>query len=323
MKYHGVTNYLENKSNIQTKKLNIEYFKYNIFSKEALDIIKKWHDKYLNFFINNDCIFNLSAGLDSRVLLSFLIKVDKEFLIDNYHRTTTNFKVDDKYDIEFPVKISKLLNCKLGFDHNFAKGIARQNNDGIKVYGKINESTFSGYLKGFQLYQGSFINKSNFISLEAIKIGNDAGVVVNLEYVITKQLFQWVSFLKDCINVNFFDYGRNTDWYCELERNNFYGPFLEVDTKSALEIKYSNFEGIGSNSAPVKIFKNILHSSFLEDVCGCSLQNIYSSTFYKGIKGTSNDIIIAEIDSSNIYEELNRGTIIFKLEDSTLYGPIS
>ena len=191
------------------------------------------------------------------------------------------------------------------------------------VYGKINESTFSGYLKGFQLYQGSFINKSNFISLEAIKIGNDAGVVVNLEYVITKQLFQWVSFLKDCINVNFFDYGRNTDWYCELERNNFYGPFLEVDTKSALEIKYSNFEGIGSNSKPVKIFKNILHSSFLEDICGCSLQNIYSSTFYKGIKGTSNDIIIAEIDSSNIYEELNRGTIIFKLEDSTLYGPIT
>lgn len=101
MKYHGVTNYLENKSNIQTKKLNIEYFKYNIFSKEALNIIKKWHNKYLNFFINNDCIFNLSAGLDSRVLLSFLIKTDKEFLIDNYHRTTTNFKVDDKYDIEF------------------------------------------------------------------------------------------------------------------------------------------------------------------------------------------------------------------------------
>ena len=101
MKYHGVTNYLENKSNIQTKKLNIEYFKYNIFSKETLNVIQKWYNKYLNFFINNDCIFNLSAGLDSRVLLSFLIKTDKEFLIDNYHRTTTNFKVDDKYDIEF------------------------------------------------------------------------------------------------------------------------------------------------------------------------------------------------------------------------------
>ena len=43
MKYHGTTNYLENKSNIQTKKLNIECFKYNIFSKEALNIIKKWH----------------------------------------------------------------------------------------------------------------------------------------------------------------------------------------------------------------------------------------------------------------------------------------
>lgn len=101
MKYHGVTNYLENKSNIQTKKLNIEYFKHNIFSKEALNIIQKWYNKYLNFFINNDCIFNLSAGLDSRVLFSFLIKTDKEFLIDNYHRTTTNLKVDDKYDIEF------------------------------------------------------------------------------------------------------------------------------------------------------------------------------------------------------------------------------
>ena len=34
-------------------------------------------------------------------MLSFLIKTDKEFLINNYHRTTTNFKVDDKYDIEF------------------------------------------------------------------------------------------------------------------------------------------------------------------------------------------------------------------------------
>jgi len=101
MKYHGVTDYLENKSNIPTNKLNIEYFKYNIFSKEALNIIQKWYNKYLNFFINNDCVFNLSAGLDSRVLLSFLIKADKEFLIDNYHRTTTNFKVDDKYDIEF------------------------------------------------------------------------------------------------------------------------------------------------------------------------------------------------------------------------------
>lgn len=101
MKYHGVADYLQNKSNIQNNKLDIEYFKYNIFSKEALDIIKKWHDKYLNFFINNNCIFNLSAGLDSRVLLSFLIKTNKNFFINNYHRTTTNLKVDDNYDIDF------------------------------------------------------------------------------------------------------------------------------------------------------------------------------------------------------------------------------
>jgi len=33
--YHGVTNYLENKNNIQTNELNI-------FSNEAGEIIKKW-----------------------------------------------------------------------------------------------------------------------------------------------------------------------------------------------------------------------------------------------------------------------------------------
>lgn len=113
MKYHGVTDYLETKRDIETNKLNIDYFKHSIYSKEALDIIKKWHDKYLNFFINNDCIFNLSAGLDSRVLLSFLIKIDKEFLIDNYHRTTVNFKVDDRYDIEFiDIMCNKYHNLK-------------------------------------------------------------------------------------------------------------------------------------------------------------------------------------------------------------------
>lgn len=56
--YNGVTDYLETKRDIETNKLNVEYFKHSIYSKEALDIIKKWHDKYLNFFINNDCISN-------------------------------------------------------------------------------------------------------------------------------------------------------------------------------------------------------------------------------------------------------------------------
>ena len=44
------------------------------------------------------------------------------------------------YDITFPVKISRLLNAKLGFNHNFAKGTARQTNKGIVIDGIITES---------------------------------------------------------------------------------------------------------------------------------------------------------------------------------------
>ena len=39
----------------------------------------------------------------------------------------------DSYDITFPVKISRLINSKYGFDHNFAKGTARQTNKGIVI----------------------------------------------------------------------------------------------------------------------------------------------------------------------------------------------
>ena len=45
---------------------------------------------------------------------------------------------EDNYHLEFPVKISRLINFKEGFDHNFAKGIARQDNHGIVVDGVIN-----------------------------------------------------------------------------------------------------------------------------------------------------------------------------------------
>ena len=38
-----------------------------------------------------------------------------------------------EYRIEFPVKISRFLNSKLGFDHNFAKGKAVQTEKGILI----------------------------------------------------------------------------------------------------------------------------------------------------------------------------------------------
>lgn len=47
---------------------------------------------------------------------------------------------NNTYDITFPVKISRLLNSKLGFNHNFAKGTARQTNKGIVIDGIINEN---------------------------------------------------------------------------------------------------------------------------------------------------------------------------------------
>lgn len=40
----------------------------------------------------------------------------------------------------FPVKISKLINSKYGFDHNFAKGYATLNNHGVFIKAKVNET---------------------------------------------------------------------------------------------------------------------------------------------------------------------------------------
>ena len=82
---------------------------------------------------------------------------------------------NNKYDIEFPVKISKLLNCKLGFDHNFAKGIARQNNDGIKVYGKINETNENFYFEYNQK-----LNSTIHVTYD-VKGCQDSGVEVHDE----------------------------------------------------------------------------------------------------------------------------------------------
>ena len=46
---------------------------------------------------------------------------------------------EETLNMTFPVKISKYLNPKLGFDHNYALGTATVNNNGITIDAKVNE----------------------------------------------------------------------------------------------------------------------------------------------------------------------------------------
>lgn len=54
---------------------------------------------------------------------------------------------NDNYNITFPVKISRFLNSKLGFDHNFAKGEAIQTNKGIIIKGFTNKDNEPFYFE--------------------------------------------------------------------------------------------------------------------------------------------------------------------------------
>ena len=47
---------------------------------------------------------------------------------------------DGTYDITFPVKISKFINDKIGFNHQYAKGVAKQNEFGIFIDAIVNET---------------------------------------------------------------------------------------------------------------------------------------------------------------------------------------
>lgn len=74
--------------------------------------------------------------------LSILKNVNGETIFDSisdwykWQRVSVNESINSgSYDITFPVKISRFLNPKLGFDHNFAKGEARQTKNGIVITG--------------------------------------------------------------------------------------------------------------------------------------------------------------------------------------------
>jgi hypothetical protein len=113
--YKKISLYEKIKDNDFVPDKNFELFKYNIFSLKAIEQIKKWHDKYEKIFENNNCIFNLSAGLDSRVLLTFLVNSKKTFYVNNYHRTTCYIQTNDDYDLDFIRNIicKKYKNIKL------------------------------------------------------------------------------------------------------------------------------------------------------------------------------------------------------------------
>ena len=103
---------------------------------------------------NNDIICkccNAKYHIDE---LSILKNVNGETKFDSisdwykWQRISVANEIDSgNYKIEFPVKISRFLNAKLGFDHNFAKGKAIQTEKGIIIEGitKDNESFYFDY----------------------------------------------------------------------------------------------------------------------------------------------------------------------------------
>lgn len=145
--YKKISLYEKIKDNDFVPDESFELFKYNIFSLKAVEQIKKWHDKYEKIFENNNCIFNLSAGLDSRVLLTFLVNSKKTFYVNNYHRTTCYIQANDDYDLNFIRNIicKKYKNIKLS-------------NEIVKALSHFNVSgTFSEWCRDNNNY--SFKNK--------------------------------------------------------------------------------------------------------------------------------------------------------------------
>lgn len=137
--YNGVTEFLEkkrdisfiedklpkgyNKLHLDEEIVNSEIVKKDIILFEKkFDYIPIWYNKYMEIFKKYNCAFRLSGGLDSRVLLSFLIKLNKEVYIINYHRDTTYEKTDDTYDLEFINTICKDYPNLIKIDENKIKG---------------------------------------------------------------------------------------------------------------------------------------------------------------------------------------------------------
>lgn len=120
-KYNGVSDYLKNPTingtncgNEKIKRLKINtnnLFKIPISTKEGMNILINWYNKWKNFIIDEKLILALSAGLDSRVFFSMIYK-EKNIEIKNYSRNTF-MKCDETLDLNFPDIVRKKYNLNL------------------------------------------------------------------------------------------------------------------------------------------------------------------------------------------------------------------
>lgn len=92
-----------------------------------------------NYHINELSILNNTNGESKFDSIANWYSWQRQFVKDEI--------VNNTYEIKFPVKISRLINAKLGFDHNFASGEARQTNKGIVIEGIINQTNEKFYFE--------------------------------------------------------------------------------------------------------------------------------------------------------------------------------
>lgn len=101
---------------------------------------------------NNDIICtscNAKYHIDELSILSNVNGESKFDSISKWYLWQKKFVIDDinndKYAISFPVKISRLINCKKGFDHHYALGNATQNSQGIFIDWVENKTQEKGH----------------------------------------------------------------------------------------------------------------------------------------------------------------------------------
>lgn len=95
---------------------NRKIFKLKIVSKNGLNELFSWYEKYKKYILKNidNITIELSAGLDSRILLSMFYKEIKHVHIINYFK-------DEQYDIDFVINF--LNENNISYDHDIKKKI--------------------------------------------------------------------------------------------------------------------------------------------------------------------------------------------------------